>query len=296
MPPPPLPITTPAPGSPTRSPASRHASRPASTPKSAARRIAPRIGARLPVDGVLAVDRHRRRDVHRRHVGGDATRVVGGVEGRDRPRAADAVGHSVPEHVPANAVGRDDTNSGDDDARCGHAAVRGRWRSYNTCRLAVTMPFTDCSSRAGLAGGLAGRRGIRDRARRLSPLLPGSDCHAGPGAWRLAAALAGTAGSSSFAAHHSVMARTGAKAWSTQWLPAAYERTAYVWIRVGAAGAGHHGMAARARRNLPGDGPLAWRSPPSRRWGSSDRGRGAGAARHHLPASGRHTGWHRAAT
>ena len=37
IPPPPLPISTPAPGSPTRRPASRHASRPASTPKSAAR-------------------------------------------------------------------------------------------------------------------------------------------------------------------------------------------------------------------------------------------------------------------
>jgi hypothetical protein len=33
-----------------------------------------------------------------------------------------------------------------------------------------------------------------------------------------------------FAAHHSVMARAGAKQWLTRRLPAAYERTAYVWI------------------------------------------------------------------
>ena len=37
MPPPPLPMSTPAPGSPARSPASRHASRAAITPNSAAR-------------------------------------------------------------------------------------------------------------------------------------------------------------------------------------------------------------------------------------------------------------------
>ena len=33
-----------------------------------------------------------------------------------------------------------------------------------------------------------------------------------------------------FAAHHSVMARTGAKAWVARTLPAAIERSAYVWV------------------------------------------------------------------
>ena len=33
-----------------------------------------------------------------------------------------------------------------------------------------------------------------------------------------------------FAMHHSVMARTGAKAWITRMLPPRLERTVYVWI------------------------------------------------------------------
>jgi protein-S-isoprenylcysteine O-methyltransferase Ste14 len=35
---------------------------------------------------------------------------------------------------------------------------------------------------------------------------------------------------STFAAHHSLMARTGAKAWLARHLPARFERSAYVWI------------------------------------------------------------------
>jgi len=53
----------------------------------------------------------------------------------------------------------------------------------------------------------------------------------GPASWPRPAALAWNAALfAAFAAHHSVMARSGAKQWLTRRLPAAYERTAYVWI------------------------------------------------------------------
>ena len=232
MPPPPLPIITPAPGSPDPQPrvAPRLAAGEHAEERGAG--IAARIGARVPVGGVLAVERHRRRDVHRRHVGGDAAREAGGVEGRDRPRAADAAGHGVPEHVPANAVGRDDADAGDDDARCGHAAgPKGagvpiiRAGPPTSCRSPIAprapvWPWPGWEARRSwprsASTSTSSWCGLPRRARRT---------------WPLAAALAWNAGLFVvFAAHHSVMARAGAKAWLTRWLPAAYERSAYVWI------------------------------------------------------------------
>lgn len=53
----------------------------------------------------------------------------------------------------------------------------------------------------------------------------------GPPAWPPLPALAWNALLfAGFAAHHSVMARAGAKLWLARHLPAAYERTAYVWV------------------------------------------------------------------
>jgi len=49
--------------------------------------------------------------------------------------------------------------------------------------------------------------------------------------WPPAAALAWNAALFTiFAAHHSVMARAGAKAWLARHVPSSYERTVYVWI------------------------------------------------------------------
>jgi len=48
------------------------------------------------------------------------------------------------------------------------------------------------------------------------------------GAWR--AAIGNALLFTIFALHHSVMARTGAKAWITRMVPAALERSVYVWI------------------------------------------------------------------
>lgn len=53
----------------------------------------------------------------------------------------------------------------------------------------------------------------------------------GPPSWPRPAALAWNAALFAlFAAHHSVMARAGAKRWLTRHLQPAYERTTYVWI------------------------------------------------------------------
>jgi methanethiol S-methyltransferase len=49
-------------------------------------------------------------------------------------------------------------------------------------------------------------------------------------AWSLSAALANTALFSVFALHHSVMARSGAKAWLASRVPAYLERSAFVWV------------------------------------------------------------------
>jgi methanethiol S-methyltransferase len=53
----------------------------------------------------------------------------------------------------------------------------------------------------------------------------------GPDGVPVAAAIAWNAASFTlFAVHHSAMARTGAKAWIARTLPAALERSAYVWV------------------------------------------------------------------
>jgi methanethiol S-methyltransferase len=48
--------------------------------------------------------------------------------------------------------------------------------------------------------------------------------------WSPASVLANVALFSLFALHHSVMARSGAKAWLASWFPARLERSLYVWV------------------------------------------------------------------
>jgi methanethiol S-methyltransferase len=52
----------------------------------------------------------------------------------------------------------------------------------------------------------------------------------GPHPWSPLAALVNVGLFSLFALHHSVMARSGAKAWLASWLPRHLERTTYVWV------------------------------------------------------------------
>lgn len=93
------------------------------------------------------------------------------------------------------------------------------------------MPPTDRPSRAGLAvawlGGAVFVAALATCAHFVLVRL------ATPAAasWPLALALAWNATLFAvFAAHHSVMARAGAKAWIARHVPAAYERSIYVWI------------------------------------------------------------------
>src|SRR4030095_12610970 len=82
-------------------------------------RVAPGIGARL-AWAELAVDRHRRRDVDRRHRCRDFAGVGGGVDLADRAGAAPAAADRVPKRLAAGAESRDDSDSGDGNARMGH--------------------------------------------------------------------------------------------------------------------------------------------------------------------------------
>jgi methanethiol S-methyltransferase len=121
------------------------------------------------------------------------------------------------------------------------------------------MPLRDRSSRAGLAvawlGGAAfvAALGVYLHFFLVRIATPG------PAHWRLAAALGWNAGLFVvFAVHHSVMARSAAKRWLTQWLPAAYERSAYVWIASALLV-----LVTLGWQRVPGliyqaDGPLAW--------------------------------------
>ena len=150
------------------------------------------------------------------------------------------------------------------------------------------MPPPDRPSRAGLAvawlGGAAFVAALAAYVHFFAVRLaaPGPDGVAVPAALAWNAALFTV-----FALHHSLMARAPAKAWLTRAVPAAYERTVYVWIasallilvtlavasgagsglrRAGAAvvvvprppGGGrraHRGGRARAERHRPGGHP-----------------------------------------
>ncbi len=93
------------------------------------------------------------------------------------------------------------------------------------------MPFTDRSSHAGVAAAWLGGAAFVTALGVYLHFFLVRIATPGPAQWPLAAALTWNAGLFVvFAAHHSVMARAGAKAWLTRWLPAAYERSAYVWI------------------------------------------------------------------
>ena len=68
-----------------------------------------------------------------------------------------------------------------------------------------------------------------------------------------------------FALHHSIMARTGAKAWITRLLPPDLERSVYVWIASAAVPRRVLDVAAVARRDLADARPRASRSTSRRR-------------------------------
>ena len=121
MPPPPLPMITPALGSANDRPASFHASRAAMHAEERRARIALGIGARL-ARAQLALERHRRRDVDGGHRRGHLAGIGRGVEFGDRARAALAAADRVPEHFAAGAERRDDADP--------VIATRG-WRSLN---------------------------------------------------------------------------------------------------------------------------------------------------------------------
>ena len=128
MPPPPLPMSTPARGSPARRPASRHASRAAMTPNSAAREYRLRIGAAVSV--LVALERRGIVDRDRRHPGRHLAGIGRDVELRDGLRAAAAAADVLPEPLAADAERRHDADAGDDDAGLCRSAMRGG--HYNT--------------------------------------------------------------------------------------------------------------------------------------------------------------------
>ena len=93
------------------------------------------------------------------------------------------------------------------------------------------MPSTERPSRAGLAAAWLGGAAFLAALGVYLHFFVVRLATPGPPGWPLGAALAWNAGLfAAFAAHHSLMARAGAKAWLARHLPAAYERTTYVWV------------------------------------------------------------------
>ena len=140
MPPAPLPTSTPAPGSPSRSPASAQASRRGNHGDERGPRVAPRIGAsaspvapgtREPAPSIDSASSIDTRGTGAATVQANAR----GVELGDRARRAAAVAHVLPEPFAAHAVRRDDADPGNRDR---HASYN-MWRRRTTPQRAASI-------------------------------------------------------------------------------------------------------------------------------------------------------------